>query len=43
MFGSADPVASDLARGLLQLMSREGGVVPCGGSGAGVGVKVCNK
>ncbi|GMK60004.1 hypothetical protein CspeluHIS016_0902210 [Cutaneotrichosporon spelunceum] len=42
MFGSASPVASDLARGLLQFMSRPGGVVPCGGSGAGVGVKVCN-
>lgn len=43
MYGSADPVASQLAEGLMQFMSREGGVVPCGGSGQGVGVKVCNK
>lgn len=43
MFGSADPVASALATPLMQLMAREGGVVPCGKSGAGVGVKVCNK
>jgi 3-hydroxyisobutyrate dehydrogenase len=43
MFGSGDPVASELATPLMQHMAREGGVVPCGNSGDGVGVKVVNK
>lgn len=43
MFGSGDPVASELAIPLMQHMAREGGVVPCGNSGDGVGVKVVNK
>lgn len=43
MFGSADPVATELAVPLLQHMAREGGVVACGNSGDGVGVKVVNK
>lgn len=43
MFGSGDAVASELAIPLMQHMAREGGVVPCGNSGDGVGVKVVNK
>ncbi|KAL1406174.1 hypothetical protein Q8F55_007861 [Vanrija albida] len=42
MFGSASELATALASPLMQFMARAGGVVPCGGSGAGVGVKVCN-
>lgn len=43
MFGSPSPMATRLAMPLLQTMAREGGVIECGGSGTGVGVKVCNK
>lgn len=43
MFGSPAPIATRLAMPLLQMMAREGGVIECGGSGTGVGVKVCNK
>lgn len=43
MFGSPSPMATRLAMPLLQMMAREGGVIECGGSGTGVGVKVCNK
>lgn len=43
MFGSASELATALASPLMQFMARAGGVVPCGGSGSGVGVKVCNK
>lgn len=43
MFGSPSLPASALALPLLQRMARQGGVVACGGNGAGVGVKVCNK
>lgn len=43
MFGSPSLHASALALPLLQRMARQGGVVACGGNGAGVGVKVCNK
>lgn len=43
MFGSADPVATELAVPLMQHMAREGGVIACGTSGDGVGVKVVNK
>ncbi|KAL0252677.1 hypothetical protein I308_102069 [Cryptococcus tetragattii IND107] len=42
MFGSPSPMATRLAMPLLQMMAREGGVIECGGSGTGVGVKVCN-
>lgn len=43
MFGSPAPIATRLAMPFLQMMAREGGVIECGGSGTGVGVKVCNK
>lgn len=43
MYGSADPVASELAVPLLQHEARPGGVVHCGNSGSGVAVKVVNK
>lgn len=43
MFGSPAPMATRLAMPFLQMMAREGGVIECGGSGTGVGVKVCNK
>ncbi|WVQ71026.1 hypothetical protein IAR50_000551 [Cryptococcus sp. DSM 104548] len=42
MFGSPSSMATGLAVPLLQRMARAGGVVECGGSGTGVGVKVCN-
>ncbi|OWT41120.1 3-hydroxyisobutyrate dehydrogenase [Cryptococcus neoformans Bt1] len=42
MFGSPAPIATRLAMPFLQMMAREGGVIECGGSGTGVGVKVCN-
>jgi 3-hydroxyisobutyrate dehydrogenase len=43
MFGSPSDLASGHAVPLLQRMAREGGVIPCGRNGTGVGVKVCNK
>ena len=43
MFGSPSEIASGHAVPLLQRMAREGGVIPCGRNGTGVGVKVCNK
>ena len=43
MFGSPSPIATALAVPMLQRMAREGGVIPCGANGTGVGVKVCNK
>lgn len=43
MFGSPSDLASSHAVPLLQRMAREGGVIPCGRNGTGVGVKVCNK
>ena len=43
MFGTPSPLATSLARPLLERMAREGGVIECGGNGTGVGVKVCNK
>ena len=43
MFGSSSDIASTCALPLLQRMAREGGLIACGGNGAGVGVKVCNK
>jgi 3-hydroxyisobutyrate dehydrogenase len=43
MFGSPSELASSHAVPLLQRMAREGGVIPCGRNGTGVGVKVCNK
>ncbi|ORX34190.1 NAD-binding of NADP-dependent 3-hydroxyisobutyrate dehydrogenase-domain-containing protein [Kockovaella imperatae] len=42
MFGSPSPLATALAVPMLQRMAREGGVLPCGANGTGVGVKVCN-
>ncbi|WVQ85301.1 hypothetical protein IAT38_007466 [Cryptococcus sp. DSM 104549] len=42
MFGSPSDSATALALPLLQTMARDGGVIKCGGNGAGVGVKVCN-
>jgi 3-hydroxyisobutyrate dehydrogenase len=43
MLGSPSLLASSIAIPLLRRMAREGGVVECGGTGSGVGVKVCNK
>jgi 3-hydroxyisobutyrate dehydrogenase len=43
MLGSDDAGAAALARALMQLTARGGGVVSCGGNGAGIGAKVCNK
>ena len=43
MFGSPSLHASSLAIPFLQRMARKDGVIACGGNGAGVGVKVCNK
>jgi 3-hydroxyisobutyrate dehydrogenase len=43
MFGSPSPIATSLAVPFLQRMARDDGVIPCGSTGAGVGVKVCNK
>lgn len=43
MFGSPSLHASSLAMPFLQRMARPNGVIACGGNGAGVGVKVCNK
>lgn len=43
MFGSPSEIASGHAIPLLQRMAREGGAIPCGRNGTGVGVKVCNK
>ncbi|RSH92624.1 hypothetical protein EHS25_008069 [Saitozyma podzolica] len=42
MFGSPSPIATSLAVPFLQRMARDDGVIPCGSTGAGVGVKVCN-
>ncbi len=43
MLGSPSSLATILAMPLLLRMAREGGVIECGGSGTGVGVKLCNK
>ncbi|WVN85462.1 uncharacterized protein L203_100608 [Cryptococcus depauperatus CBS 7841] len=42
MFGSPSDTATLLATPLLQRMARVNGVIECGKSAAGVGVKVCN-
>ncbi|KAL7423791.1 hypothetical protein Q5752_001375 [Cryptotrichosporon argae] len=42
MLGSPSRDVTDSVRPYLALMSQDGGVIECGTSGAGVGVKVCN-
>ncbi|GMK57976.1 hypothetical protein CspeluHIS016_0500080 [Cutaneotrichosporon spelunceum] len=42
MLGATDKFTAANATALMQFCSREGGVVYCGGNGAGIGLKVCN-
>lgn len=43
MLGAETPFSRAMATPLIQYAARPDGVVYCGGSGAGIGLKVCNK